>query len=212
MIIFHVHELFTSKFPLSFKFPHPLSFKFPYYFFLCKMNNWCLIYGCMRAGKTTKLQSYIENCKQNYMVVNNLKDNRYGIGDITTHNLKKINSYACDNIETFKYLVQSENPQSIFIDEIHFFTKTFITDLIREFSNYKIYFSGLDKDYNGVHFESTALLMNVVPLHNQIHEKALCECGQLAEYSKIQGLKPESGNISVGNHYKSVCTKCFYGF
>lgn len=172
------------------------------------MNNWCIIYGCMYAGKSSKLQSFIKNCKQKYVVFTHSKDTRYGLGIISTHNGNKLQSFMCENITNFDIVINDENPQSIFIDEVQFFSTTFILHLIKNYADYRIYFSGLDKDFNGNYFDATQLLISVCK--NKLNEKALCECGDLAEYSKIVGEKPEQGNISIGNHYKPVCVNCFY--
>jgi len=176
------------------------------------MNNWFLIYGPMKAGKTTRLQTFARMCKQKYIIINHKKDTRFGIGVIATHDKKKVPCYSCESIKEFETLMQMENPESLFIDETHFHNMDFIDFLIKNYSGKKIYFSGLDKDFNGHFFAATQKLQNIIPESNKIALKALCECGMLAEFSKLCGPKPESGNILIGDNYVPVCVRCFYLF
>jgi thymidine kinase len=174
------------------------------------MNNWYLIYGPMKAGKTTRLQTFARMCQQKYIIINHKKDVRFGVGMIVSHDRREMPSFSCDSPQEFDLFVKVETPDSIFLDEVQFHTVEFIDHLIRNHSDKKIYFSGLDLDFNGRHFMAVEKLLNLVPLDNQVHLKAICGCGNFATYSKLCGEPPLRGNILVGDNYAPVCRKCFH--
>lgn len=171
------------------------------------MDNWFLIYGPMKAGKTTRLQTFASMCKS--LVVNHKKDVRFGVGVLTSHDKRTVPSYMCDNSTEFESLLV-EPHEIVFLDEVHFHTVEFVEYLAKHHSGKKIYFSGLDKDFNGNFFAATEKLMNLIPRQNQLHLLAMCGCGRFAEFSALQGEKPRNTNILVGTNYEPKCTRCFY--
>ena len=160
----------------------------------------------MFAQKSTKLQSFIKNCKQNHIILKHSLDTRYGIGEIVTHDDTRV---ACKNINSRTDLREFLSPAehlSIFIDEAQFFA----ADILEELFDYegKVYFCGLDMNYLGELFPISAKLLEILPAENKLHLKAICECGNFATHSKYIGEKKDT-IVIVGTQYKPVCAECF---
>ncbi len=173
------------------------------------MQNWYFIYGPMFSGKTTTAINYIKNQTKPYSVIKHSFDTRYSSQQLATHsNIKleqKNKTYIVDSDSFFNIADLLE--KIVFIDEIQFFQ----TNILQKLLNKTVYFFGLDKDFKNQYFPISEELLKRVPANNKLHLKALCQCGNLAEYSCLkQGIETKK-NILIGGSekYKSTCLDCF---
>lgn len=160
----------------------------------------------MFSGKTTKLISLIEYCKQDYIIINHSKDTRYGIGQVITHNGKRRDCFSCENADNIIEQIKNYNISSIFIDEIQFFDVELFN--ILAILNINIYVCGLDRDFRGEYFEISKKIYDAIVPENRLQMKAICECGRFATMTAFIGDKPKSNIIPGVKNYKPTCEKC----
>lgn len=103
------------------------------------------------------------------------------------------------------------NHDLIMIDEIQFFTKEHINQLVDISLKYNvlIFCYGLMSDFRANLFPTIAYLL---PYCTKIKEiETVCEvCGKRkATMNKMVGCVEDNDGISVGDHYLGVCLKCY---
>jgi thymidine kinase len=165
------------------------------------MDNKFLIYGCMFAGKTTKLHSLTKFCPKPYKIIVHKLHNRF-----KTHDGRENQFSACESLP--EILEAASGAEILFIDEIQFFDLNTVTVLLNRPET--IYFSGLDTDFMGRDFPTTAFLKKNILPDNITRLRAICRCGGNAIYTKLKVLPPAQGNILIGaeNEYEPACLKC----
>ncbi len=190
------------------------------------MKNWYFIYGPMFAGKTTTALAFIKNCSKSLTVVIHVFDKKRSNLFLETHSHLSVNLFfkneqeftpspfvrkniKCVSLDTEELCDYVFETDYIFIDEAQFFDPKILDHLD---ANKHIYFFGLDKDFRGSYFPLSERLLNVIPVQNQLFLKAVCECGNLATFSKLKNPENSSSNIIIGgsDKYKSVCSQCFH--
>jgi thymidine kinase len=166
------------------------------------MNNKYVIYGCMFAGKTSKMLSLIKWCRLPYTVISHSLHNRF-----ETHDGKKINFISCQTADAI--IAEAAGTKIWFIDEIQFFSPECVRKLLDRPES--IYFSGLDTNFLGGPFESMQILISTVPPGNITKLCSICKCGNSAIYSKLLVKPPNTGIILIGgkSKYEPACANCF---
>jgi len=167
-----------------------------------------LIMGCMFAGKTEELIKEYYKWKniKNVLVINYLKDNRYGDDDfLYSHNNNKI---PCKRVLILSEIDDSTliNNDIILINEGQFFC-----DLVEKVTQWCekyhkiIYVAGLDGNFKRDIFPS---ILNLIPKVNEIIKlKSLCSlCGNGQEAIFTMRLTNEKEVELIGSsNYISVC-------
>ena len=148
-----------------------------------KQGKLTIIFGCMFAGKTTRLIAIIQELIANGKKVEIFHpeiDTRYGLNAITSHEGVVLKSRAL-SLDTFH--ITEGDMQVAVIDETHFFREncyTVIAELLRE--GVDVYIGALNKDYLGHPFP---IVEKLLPLAREIEQLyARCSiCGQSADFS-----------------------------
>jgi len=172
-----------------------------------------VITGSMFAGKSKKL---IELGKEQegkaVLFIKPAVDNRYSVDEIVTHDGESVRAMVIDsdtqlNIADF-FTILGANV--VLIDEAQFFT-TDLIDMVAsmlEEEDKKVYVAGLNYDYKGKEFETTAKLIELAD--EVIELTAECaDCkGEATLTAKTSGSdkRVELGSKDI---YKPVCVKCF---
>ncbi|MGL5964433.1 MAG: thymidine kinase [Fusobacteriaceae bacterium] len=104
-----------------------------------------------------------------------------------------------------------EGQDLIMIDEIQFFSKKHIDELVDISMKHEvlIFCYGLMSDFRANLFPT---IQHLLPHCTKIVEiPTVCEvCGKAkATMNRMIGLVGDIGGVSVGNHYQGVCIKCF---
>jgi thymidine kinase len=140
-----------------------------------------LITGPMKSGKSEKLIELIDECQVPYLVIKPIIDTRDGdkIVSRATERTHRASPIDENNPETtYMLLAALDKVDVLFIDEVQFFSKEYIGELIDDcaMSGCHVVASGLSHDFKGEWFPSTLLLFNE---STTIHElTAICElCG-----------------------------------
>lgn len=164
-------------------------------------NTLTMIVGSMYSSKTTTLFAYIEKfqyAKKKIMIFSIEKDNRYGVGVITNHNGKQVDSFAVKSSIEILEKVNTEVCDVVFIDEVQFFDDGIIEvieSLLKD--GKKVVAAGLDQDFLGRGFGPVPELL--ARAENVIKLTAVCSvCGKSATRSQrlIDG-RPASPNDEI---------------
>lgn len=177
------------------------------------MSKIILNYGVVNSRKSAELILTIHRNREiagkSVLVLQSSVNSRDG-GYITSRALKyKEKAEVVFEQTNIKDLYKGE--QMIMVDEIQFFTKEHIDQLI-DISlehNVLIFCYGLMSDFRGKLF---ATIQYLLPFCTKIVEiPTVCEeCGKRkATMNKMLGEKEDKDSISVGNHFAGVCLKCF---
>ncbi len=127
------------------------------------MRNIKLIYGPMFSGKSAYLINLIEESESNnkrFLVFKPTSDKR--TNNIYSRNGKTYDAISINEInEIFNY--DLKGIEQVFIDEINFFTKPFLGDLIKISKlDIQLIISGLERDYRAVYFPFVKQVLDVV--------------------------------------------------
>jgi thymidine kinase len=175
------------------------------------MSDFTLIYGCMFAGKSTRLiEAYqeVQYDPSQKIVVKPLLDNRYNARGVSTHSGMSIPAQRVMKPEEISGLT-SELTKAVFIDEIQFFNVEILSTV-----NYlltlgiDVYGAGLDRDYLGRDFGHMPALKALA--RNKIQVFARCQvCGSKAD--RTFRVIDSADLILVGhsNVYESRCQICW---
>jgi thymidine kinase len=170
-----------------------------------------VICGCMFSGKSTELIRRIEvyqTAGLKVQVFNSALDKRYARKGICTHGQKKMDAVHVEKAEEILDLINKDTAV-VALDEVNFFTKE-IVNVAQALAaaGKRVICCGLDLDYKGVPFESTARLLAVADKVAKL--SAVCtQCGRPAR--RTNRLVDIKSRIYVGgsNDYDARCADCF---
>ncbi len=135
------------------------------------MRDFTLIYGCMFAGKTTRLIGLYNESEidiNDRIAVKPLIDNRYHEGKINSHSGLQMMGHRIGKAEEIYPLILP-NTKEIYIDEIQFMGN-YITDVIGELlmNGIRVIGAGLDKDYLNRDFGPMGKLKKMANTHIEL--------------------------------------------
>lgn len=174
--------------------------------------------GSMFASKTSALITKGERhliAGHNVIYVKPKQDSRYSETELVTHNGTKVPAVTLDESNYLidaKTWVAINSADVILMDEVQFYTYKAL-DIIDELllKGKVIYVAGLDMDYNGDPFESTALLMGNAD--EVVKLKAVCsDCGEDSFVTAKKGGNEERLELGSGDIYKPLCRTCYQVF
>lgn len=177
------------------------------------MSSFNYYYGGVGSRKSAELiLSYHRNkiiAGKSCLVLQSSINTRDG-GKIRSRALKDtIPAIVVEKDMDIKRLYKGED--IIFIDELQFFEKHHIDELVDlMLKNEIIIFAyGLLSDFRAKLFDTIAYS---IPYFTKIIEiKTVCECcgSRKATMNMMVGNHKSENGISVGNHFKSVCLRCY---
>lgn len=169
--------------------------------------------GGMFSGKTTELQRQGERhllAGHSVLFLKPSLDNRYSEMEIVTHKGDKVRAI---NVDTDGKLNIPDviTVDVVLIDEVQFFDIKLVETimfLIEEF-NATVYCSGLDMDFLGRAFETTAQLMAKADTVNKFH--AVCEgCGNDGVFTaKRSHGSDKVVELGAKETYIPLCRSCY---
>lgn len=170
-------------------------------------------FGVVNSRKSAELILTIHRNREiagkSVLVLQSSVNSRDG-GYITSRALKyKEKAEIVSEQTNIKDLYNGE--QMIMVDEIQFFTKEHIDQLVDISLEHEVlvFCYGLMSDFRGKLFDTIQYLL---PFCTKIVEiPTVCEeCGKRkATMNKMIGNVADNNGISVGNHFKGVCLNCF---
>lgn len=170
-----------------------------------------VICGCMFSGKSTELIRRVEVSRaagQKIQIFNSTLDKRYAKKGIATHDLKRADAVHVEHAEEILPLVDKDTIV-VALDEVNFFTKE-IVHVAEELAKMgkRVICCGLDLDYRGVPFESTARLLAVADTVDKLAARCT-QCGKPAR--RTNRLADIKSRIYVGgaDDYDARCVDCF---
>jgi thymidine kinase len=171
------------------------------------MRDFTLIFGCMFAGKTTRLiglynESQIDINEK--LAVKPLIDNRYSAQSIYSHAGLSLIAHRIGKAEEIYPLI-NQNIKEVYIDEIQFMGPM-IAEVIGELlsNNIKVIAAGLDKDYQNNDFGPMPILKKLATSHIQVSAKCKV-CNQKADYTFRNIESNELILIGHNNIYEPRC-------
>jgi thymidine kinase len=170
-----------------------------------------VICGCMFSGKSTELIRRIEVSRaagQKVQVFNSTLDKRYAKKGICTHSLIMTDAAQVERAEEIPALVDKDTVV-VALDEVNFFTNEIVNvaqGLAKQ--GKRVICCGLDLDYRGVPFESTARLLAVADTVDKLAARCT-QCGKPAR--RTNRLADVKSRIYVGGakDYDARCVDCF---
>ncbi len=170
-----------------------------------------VVCGCMFSGKSTELIRRIEVAREGGLkvqVFNSILDKRYEKKGIATHDKKKMDAVNVEKAEDILDLVDADT-LVVAIDEVNFFTEDIVAVVQKlAHAGKRVICCGLDLDYLGVPFGSTAKLLAVAD--DAMKLSAVCtQCGKPAR--RTNRLAEVKSRIYVGgsDDYDARCVDCF---
>lgn len=170
-----------------------------------------VVCGSMFSGKTQELIRRLRLAtiaKQKVQVFNSALDVRYGSNHIISHDRTKVPSRAVRSAREILDRTESDT-RVVGIDEVHFFGPELLeTCETLADRGLRVIAAGLDQDYRGVPFETTARLMAMAEFVTK--NLAICVvCGNPA--NKSRRLSHARRRIVVGarDAYEARCRGCF---
>lgn len=171
------------------------------------MREFILIYGCMFAGKTTKLIGMYNESEVAYeekIAVKPLLDKRYNPNNINAHSGLQMVAHRINKAEEL-YPLCNELIKEVYIDEIQFFGP-YIVHAVSELmmNGIRVVAAGLDKDYLNQDFGPMADLKRIATQKIQVSAKCHV-CGAPANFTyREPGIENQ---IAVGHTdiYQARC-------
>lgn len=174
-----------------------------------------VIAGPMFSGKTGKLVAMVEvftRMGYGVLTVKPRLDARYEAkNEIHSHDHKTSNALVVDgeSPQSITKKILAEKPDKVIFDEVQFFDKEKVKDVIRALKRQGIHViaAGLLYDYQRRPFGATPELMGLADERLELF--AVCQkCGSLARHS--ERVKGGKGQIDVGaaEKYIAVCETC----
>ena len=171
------------------------------------MRDFTLIYGCMFAGKTTRLIGLYNESTADInerIVVKPLLDNRYQANKINSHGGLQILGHRISKAEELYPLIQPSTKEC-YIDEVQFFSP-YIIEVIGELmmNGVRVIAAGLDRDYLNRDFGSIKALKNLAT--ERIEVSARCNvCQQEAHYTYRTNESPDLVLVGHNDVYEARC-------
>jgi thymidine kinase len=174
-----------------------------------------VIAGPMFSGKTSKLVALVEvftRMGHRVMIIKPRLDNRFGnTEEIISHDKKRTQALVIDSDKP-ELVIQNifaDGADKIIFDEVQFFDKEKIKNLVRELkkSGKHVIVAGLMYDYRRVPFGATPDLMGLAD--ESLELVSICQkCGSLAKHSqRVKGTKKQV-DVGAANKYIAVCESC----
>lgn len=169
-----------------------------------------VVCGCMFSGKSSELIRRIEVARhagQKVQVFNSVLDKRYVKKGIATHDFVKMDAVAISKPEEILPLIE-EDTEVIALDEVNFFTEDILdVALTLAKQGKRVICCGLDTDYQGVPFGSTAKLLAVADSVTKLSARCVI-CGKPAR--RTQRKVKVKSRIYVGgsDDYEARCADC----
>lgn len=180
-------------------------------------NNLQVIYGPMFSGKTTKLIDIYQEKSSKFgekscLAINYALDNRYGEGQIISHDNKKIKCHSIINLLEFIKNKDTRNliidSSFIFINEAQFFKdlKESIIELT-EILNKEVILCGLDLDYKKEKFGE---ILDLTLMTDKVF-KLTGKCNNCNLESEFTHRVIDSNEIILigTNEYIPLCNICY---
>lgn len=176
------------------------------------MKRLDVITGGMFSAKSTELTRVIERYRRggrSVLVFTSNKDERYGNGVVSTHNLKQTHAIKIERYEDInEYL--SDEVDVIAIDEGQFIFGEYSISEILSKNDLHIVIAGLDMDSMGVPFDNMARLMAYADGVTKL--KAVCtKCGEDATFSQRIGDVKYRIDVGSDDKYEARCRNCYEG-
>lgn len=176
-------------------------------------------YSTMNAGKSIDLlrcnHNYIENGKKT-MCLTSAKDNRYGVGKITSRVGISIDATPiCEDTNIFD-IVKDNDISCVFVDEAQFLNKKQVFQLsdIVDTLNIPVICYGLRSDFKLEVFEGSKYLLSISDKLEEI--KTICfECKSKKAIINARifdnKIVEEGEQIQIGGNetYRPLCRKCY---
>ena len=181
---------------------------------MVKRGHLSVIAGPMFAGKSSSLLQqvlWLEHNQKKTLVIKPHIDDRYDPENIVTHDQLRHRCVSAIDLELVKdnYNIKPYNFNTVFIDEVQFFdpkeTLWFVEEGLRSGVNFMC--AGLDQDFRGVPFDTTARLMALAEKVEKI--TAHCTvCGQPATKT-YRTVNNDNSRVLVGGaeSYEPRCTE-----
>jgi thymidine kinase len=170
-----------------------------------------VVCGSMFSGKTQELIRRLRLAtiaRQKVQVFNSALDSRYGENHIISHDQHKIPSEWVKSAGQILEMVKRDT-QVVGIDEVHFFDRGIIRvcETLAD-RGLRVIAAGLDQDYRGEPFETTARLMAVAEFVTK--NLAICVvCGNPANRSQRLSHAKKRIVVGAGDKYEARCRRCF---
>ncbi|MGG0793672.1 thymidine kinase [Brevibacillus laterosporus] len=176
-------------------------------------------YGQMNSSKTMNLLSTSHNFEEGgktVLILTSSIDNRYGVGKVTSRIGIQREAISIDESVKVYKLIEKNHPDYVLVDEVSFFKKETIMELIKVVDelNIDVICYGLLKDFRGELFEGSYYLLAHADKIEEI--KTTCHfCKKKATHilKFIEGKPIYTGEqIEVGGNdtYKSVCRHHYF--
>lgn len=155
--------------------------------------------GPMFSGKTTQLIALARNAGTDFVALRCELDDRYSDNSLVTHDGTRLPAYTLRSRAEF--LQHSASVPMIIVDEVQFFTKPhYQSDFVEEVRELlaqgkDIVCAGLDLDFRGRPFETTAMLLAMADNVEKL--KARCSITGLPA-SKTLKLNNQESRVEIG--------------
>jgi thymidine kinase len=183
-----------------------------------------LITGVMNSGKSKRLIKMIDEAEGNVLILKPSLDTRDGAQVKSRATKRTYPAILVDetNLQLLDLIfLGMEKYQTVFLDEVQFFSEEFIEALLLKcwLFDIKIVASGLMRDFKGLPFPSTTSLWKRTKLEDMIVLHGSCYfCN---DWSVFDVLMDEDNNVltegdtvqiegETENHYESLCHPCYY--
>lgn len=176
-------------------------------------------YSTMNAGKSIDLlrcnHNYIENGKKT-MCLTSSKDNRYGVGKITSRVGISIDATPVYDDTNIFDMVKNEDISCVFVDEAQFLNKKQVFQLsdIVDTLDIPVICYGLRSDFKLEVFEGSKYLLSIADKLEEI--KTICfECNSKKAVINARmfdnKIVEEGEQIQIGGNetYRPLCRKCY---
>lgn len=169
-----------------------------------------VVKGPMFAGKTTKLMEIYDQ-EQWVAIFKPSVDKRYAGADfISTHDGKTRPCTPVDSVKDLASSIQNQNPDTVILDEIHFFPVKDIIGLTLSLLDQgkNVVVAGVDTDEDFGPFPAVNALALLTDQVHQVSEP--CCCGNGQTLYTVRTLTPDNYINPVGGaeKYKSLCEAC----
>lgn len=178
----------------------------------------------MNAGKSLQLLSVNHNYEENgenVILFTSAKDDRYGIGYVTSRvGIKKPAIMVNDHTNLYNIIKEKNKDleiKSVLVDEVQFFSKEQIFQLsdIVDILNIPVIAYGLRSDFKMEPFEGSKYIMAISDSIEEI--KTICGVCKNKKaiinvrIDKVGNPVTEGDQVEIGGNdkYKSMCRKCY---